>query len=91
MFTIRTTAGLDTTAPTPETVTAILGQHLHDMATDQPIKWSIDTPAGTTHGGHLALQGKRNNAFVAEMLREIADNLAAEVRAHQADHVSATS
>ncbi len=85
MFTVRTTAGLNTAASTPEAVAAALGQHLHDMATDEPIKWWIQTPAGTTHGGHVDLHGMRDNVFIAQTVQQVAANLSQELRADRTD------
>ena len=60
------------------------------MATDQPIKWWIYTPVGTTHGGHVDLHGQRDNAFITETVQEVAANLAQELRAGRVSGIPAT-
>ena len=78
MYTLTSTAGLNTTAPTIAQAAAALAQHLHDMPPDGPVHWRITTPVGTTHTGHLRLNGIPDHGFLADTITEVTDNLASE-------------
>ena len=75
MYTLTSTAGLNTTVPTITQAAATLAQHLHDMTPDGPVHWTITTPFGTTHTGHLRLNGIPDHGFLADTITEITDNL----------------
>ena len=75
MYTLTSTAGLNTTVPTIAQAAAALAQHLHDMTPDGPVHWRITTPYGTTHTGHLRLNGLPDHGFLADTITEITDNL----------------
>lgn len=78
MYQLITTAGLNTSAPTIDTAAAVLAQHLHDTAPDGAVHWTITTPRGTVHAGHV---NRPSAVFLAETLEEIAGNLHHEVNA----------
>jgi len=63
MYTLTSNAGLNTTVPTIAQAAAALAQHLHDMTPDGPVHWTTTTPSGTTHTGHLRLNGLPDNVF----------------------------
>jgi hypothetical protein len=75
MYTLTSTAGLNTSVPTIAQAAAALAQHLHDLTPDGPVHWSITTPFGTTHTGHLRLNGLPDHGFLADTITEITDNL----------------
>ena len=75
MYTLTSTAGLNTTMPTIAQAAAALAQHQHDMTPDGPVHWTITTPYGTTHTGHLRLNGLPDHGFLADTIAEITDNL----------------
>jgi len=84
MYSLTSTAGLNTTAPTIEQVATILGQHLHDLAPDGPIHWTITAPwGGVPHTGHLRLNGLPDDGFIADAIVEVTGDLrASQARRH---------
>ena len=85
MYALSSTAGLNTTAPTIEQAATILGQHLHDLAPDGPIHWTITAPwGGVPHTGHLRLNGLPDDGFfIADAIAEVTEDLrAGQARRH---------
>lgn len=77
MYTLTSTAGLNTTAPTISQVGAVLAQHLHDLAPDGPVRWTITTPWGTPHTGKIRLNGLPDDGFIDEIVADVLDDLTA--------------
>ena len=84
MYALTSTAGLNTTAPTVEQAATILGQHLHDLAPDGPIHWTITAHwGGVPHTGHLRLNGLPDDGFIADAIAEVTEDLRAGQSAHR--------
>ena len=78
MYTLTSSAGLDTSEPTIERATAVLAQHLHDMAPDGPVRWEITTPWSTIpQTGQLRLNGLPDDGFIADAVAEVTRDLTA--------------
>ena len=84
MYALTSTAGLHTNAPTIEQVATILGQHLHDLAPDGQIHWTIAAPwGGVPHTGHLRLNGLPDDGFITDAIAEVTEDLrASQARRH---------
>ncbi len=76
MYTVTSSAGLKVGHVTAEHAVAALGQHLHDLTPNGPIRWEIRTPAGLEFAGHVNLNGRPDDGFIAELLTELTQGLA---------------
>lgn len=72
LYTLTSSAGLNTTAVTIEQVAAVFAQHLHDMAPDGPIHWKITTPRGNFLAGDVRLNGIPDDGFSTKRSRRSA-------------------
>lgn len=75
MYTVTTSAGLNHTFATVDQLGAALGQHLHDMATNESISWRITTPHGVEHPGFVQLPERRNDRLIADVIAVVIDDL----------------
>lgn len=85
MYTLTSTAGLNSTAATIAEVAAALTEHLHEAAPHGPVHWRITTPlGGIPHTGHLRLNGlPADDAFIADVIADVVDDLTATADHHR--------
>jgi hypothetical protein len=79
MYSVTSSARLDTTAPPSSGSAAVLAQHPHDLAPDEPVRWEITTPfGGVPHTGHLRLNGLSDDGFIAATVAAVTEDLLAD-------------
>ena len=76
MYTIISTAGLDTTADGPKAAGRVLYEHLSTQLARGPVGWTITAPSGRLDRGHAAQIGPAGDeAGIRNLSSDIATGL----------------